>query len=137
MWYSHKFHGPGLRYEIGLCIRTGQIVWVNGGVPCGAWPDLTLARSGFVRALLPNEQALADRGYSGEAKFITPNTQVRTSQRQKQIMSRHETVNARLKQFGALQQKFRHELHLHPLCFYAVANIVQMTIENGSLLFSV
>ncbi len=137
MWFSHKFHGPGLRYEVGLCIKTGHIVWVNGGVPCGAWPDLTLARSAFVPALARTEQALADRGYSGEAKIITLNNQMQTSQRQKEIMSRHETVNARMKFFGALRQIFRHEVHLHPLCFYAVANIVQMTIENGSPLFSV
>lgn len=25
-WFSHKFKGPGLRYEVGLCIRTGYIV---------------------------------------------------------------------------------------------------------------
>ena len=28
-WYSHKFKGPGLCYEIGVCIKTGWIVWVN------------------------------------------------------------------------------------------------------------
>ena len=38
-WYSHKFRGPGLRYEIGVCIKTGWIVWVNGPFPAGAWPD--------------------------------------------------------------------------------------------------
>ena len=32
-WYSHKFHGPGLRYEIGICIRTGHLVWVHGLFP--------------------------------------------------------------------------------------------------------
>ena len=31
-WFSHKFHGPGLRYEVGLSIFTGE---VNGGVSCG------------------------------------------------------------------------------------------------------
>jgi len=25
-WYSHKLNGPGLRYEIGICLRTGDIV---------------------------------------------------------------------------------------------------------------
>jgi len=23
-WYSHKFKGPGLRYEVGVCISTGH-----------------------------------------------------------------------------------------------------------------
>lgn len=44
-WYSHKLNWAGIRYEVVLCIRTGRIVWVAGGVPCGEWPDLKLARS--------------------------------------------------------------------------------------------
>lgn len=26
-WYSHKLNGPGVRYEVGLNIRTGNMVW--------------------------------------------------------------------------------------------------------------
>ena len=25
-WYSHKFHGPGLRYEAGISVARGDIV---------------------------------------------------------------------------------------------------------------
>ena len=50
-WWSHKFNGPGLRYEVALCIRTGDIVWVNGGLPCGEWSDLRLARNAFIDSL--------------------------------------------------------------------------------------
>jgi len=44
-YYSHKFNHAGLRYEIGICIVTGWIVWINGPFPCGpfpcgAWPDM-------------------------------------------------------------------------------------------------
>eukprot|EP01038_Epipyxis_sp_PR26KG_P018383 gene18383-25900_t len=42
-WYSHKFHGPGITYEVGLNIRRGAIVWAYGGYPCGEYPDLKLA----------------------------------------------------------------------------------------------
>lgn len=62
-WFSHKFRIAGLRYEIGLNIRTGYMVWVHGGVPCGLFPDLKLARQAFVimlnegeRAILPSAQ---------------------------------------------------------------------------------
>lgn len=48
LWFSHKFHGPGLRYEVGLNIRTGHIVWAFGGYPCGEYSDLTLSREAFV-----------------------------------------------------------------------------------------
>jgi hypothetical protein len=37
-WYSHKFKCACLRYEIGICIQTGEIaLLINGPFPCGAW----------------------------------------------------------------------------------------------------
>ncbi len=27
---SHKFKGNGLKYEVGVCIATGYVVWVHG-----------------------------------------------------------------------------------------------------------
>lgn len=29
-WYSHKFNGPGLSYELGIAIRKNQLCWING-----------------------------------------------------------------------------------------------------------
>ena len=136
-WYSHKFHGPGVRYEIGLCIQTGRIVWAHGGVPCGSWPDLSLARSAYTKAVAPNELTLADRGYSDTRYFYTPAHYPKTASQQKQIMARHETVNARLKQFGVLKQVFRHSVDKHSECFFAVVNIVELVIENNSPLFEI
>lgn len=63
-WYSHKFKNAGLRYEVGLCIRSGEIVLWNGGYPCGEFPDLKLARELFTDFLEPGERALADKGYN-------------------------------------------------------------------------
>ena len=124
-WFSHKFHGPGLRYEVGLSIVTGDIVWVNGGVPCGEWPDLRLARDSYTDMVDPGEKTVADEGYSDDNYFI----------HHKKIMSRHETVNRRLKQFGVLSQRFRHDRRLHPPCFHAVANMTQLMIAHGEKLY--
>ena len=33
-WYSKKFNGPALRYEVGISINTGYIVWFNGPLVC-------------------------------------------------------------------------------------------------------
>lgn len=48
-WYSHKFKGPGIRYEIGISIVEGDIVWAVGGVPCGEWSDLKIAKFLYVK----------------------------------------------------------------------------------------
>ena len=57
-WYSHKFHGPGLRYDLAICIRTGNIVWASGGLPCGEWSDLRLARDVFIFGLREERKPL-------------------------------------------------------------------------------
>ena len=45
--FSHKFKGAGLRYEVGVCIQTGFIVWISGPFRDGQWPDLSIfQRSG-------------------------------------------------------------------------------------------
>ncbi|KAF0738930.1 hypothetical protein Ae201684_005301 [Aphanomyces euteiches] len=136
-WYSHKFHGPGLRYEIGICIATGWIVWAHGGVPCGSWPDLRLARDAFCSFVGPNEMTLADRGYCDPRYFIYPRPGRDDVRRQKEVMARHETCNRRLKQFRVLGGVFRHQLYLHPICFHAVVNLTQLMIELGEELYSV
>jgi hypothetical protein len=62
-WYPHKFRGPGLQNEVGLCIQTGWVVWRNGPYPCGAFPDLKKARDKLVHNLQYGEKYIADRGY--------------------------------------------------------------------------
>ena len=132
-WWSHKFNGPGLRYEVALCILTGDIVRVNGGLPCGEWPDLRLARNAFIDNLQPGERALADQGYRDPLYFEFANG----DQRRQKILARHETVNSRIKMFCCMGQRFRHSLYLHPRFFHAVVNLIQLMIQNGEPLFPV
>lgn len=95
IWFSHKFNGPGMRYEIGLCVKTGHIVWAYGGYPAGEYSDLALARLDFVNHLLPHERVIADRIYQDPAYFINQNIDPLTIRIQKQILARHETINKR------------------------------------------
>jgi hypothetical protein len=134
-WYSHKFKGPGLRYEIGIAIKTGYICRGNGGYPCGSWPDLKIARESYVNYVDEDELTLADKGYRGDAHFITPTES--NGRRHKEIMARHETINKRIRQFNVLSKKFRHNLQKHPRCFHAVLNITQLLLENGYPLYRV
>ena len=62
-WYSHKFGKAGLRYEVGVSIQTGYIVWLNGPFKCGPWPDIKIARSNLIYQLDMNEMVVADHGY--------------------------------------------------------------------------
>jgi hypothetical protein len=132
-WYSHKFKGPGLRYEVGVCIQTGDLVWINGPFPCGAWPDIKIFRQDLIGCLTGGEKVEADKGYRGEAHYIkTPRNDVDTI-----VRSRHETVNKRFKQWGCLNKLFRHQPSKHQSVFGAVAVLTQLAIENGEPLFGV
>lgn len=88
-WYSHKFKGAGLRYEIGLNIRTGHIVWANGGYPCGIYSDLLLARESYIFSVGAGERTMADKGYKDTIFFILPDDGNQSIH--KLIISRHET----------------------------------------------
>ncbi|GKZ00549.1 hypothetical protein MPSEU_001007300 [Mayamaea pseudoterrestris] len=141
-WYSHKFHGPGVRWEVALCIRTGHIVWIIGPFPCGEWPDIKIFRHALKNMLQQGERVEADDGYAGEcpqfvvapARFAEGAARVAATT---QVRARHETVNKRFKQWGCLKQVFRHELSKQSLVFRAVAVITQLAIENGEPLFAV
>jgi hypothetical protein len=140
-WYSHKFHGPGVRYELGLSIYSGDIVWVNGPFPCGQWPDIKIFRSKLINQLEQDEIMVeADNGYRGEPSKIRLKDDYNdlTEKKQKdEIRSRHETVNRRFKQFGALGQVFRHDLSKHVDVFHAVVVLTQLGIDSGETLFGV
>jgi hypothetical protein len=49
----------------------------------------------------------------------------------------HETFNSRLKNFHCLDDRFRHGIDKHKICFEAICVIVQYQLENGSPLFDV
>ncbi|KAI2499167.1 hypothetical protein MHU86_15319 [Fragilaria crotonensis] len=72
-WFSHKFRGPGLRYEMAICIQTGDIVWVNGPYKCGKWPDVKIFKSRLMHLLGDDEMVEADRGYRGHQKVQNVN----------------------------------------------------------------
>jgi hypothetical protein len=136
-WYSHKFKGPGLRYEIGLNIYNANIVWAMGGFPCGLWPDLKLARECYLKAVLPGELTIADDGYADKKYFIYPRANPEISGFLKAISNRHETVNHRIRHFAVLAHRYRHSLVNHSQCFNAVINLTQLMLENGEPLYQI
>jgi hypothetical protein len=143
-FWSFKFRSSGLRYEIGICILTGEIVWINGPFPCGDWPDITIFRHDLKHFLGVGERVEADDGYVGEDPLTTkvPSSGVHFHgeamlKMRQRVRSRHETVNKRIKQFTIVRETFRHDLTLHGDCFYACAVLTQLMIKSGHPLFQV
>ena len=138
-WISHKFKKPAVRYEIGISIQSGDIVWVNGPWRAGRYPDITIFRLGGLKDLLfeCGERAEADKGYCGEPSVIDlPNEgPFEMLLAKKKARMRHETCNKRFKNWACLNTSFRHGVDLHSDCMYAVAVLTQLTIEDTKPLF--
>jgi hypothetical protein len=138
MWFSHKFKGPGLRYEVAVSIQGGDIVHAHGPFACGRFADISIFRLGLIDKLLPGEMVEADGGYKGEPEKIRlPYENLSNADRraQRRARGRHETVNRRFKQFGCLQNTFRHDTSKHDMVFRAVVVLTQLSINNGESLF--
>jgi hypothetical protein len=115
-FYSHKHNGPGLRYSVGTCIETGDIVHIDGPHPPGDWNDLTIFRVYLKPWLDVGERINADAGYSGDdPECVVSQGGIRYMETPGRKMARgllrkrHETVNERLKQFHVLSGRFSHD----------------------------
>ncbi|CAB9520231.1 hypothetical protein SEMRO_1085_G239520.1 [Seminavis robusta] len=84
-FFSHKFHGAGLDYEIGMSIFTQRCVWVAGPYPAGK-NDISIFRHKLKGQMLAARESskdnvqfrgLADKGYMGERDLLSvPSSQV-------------------------------------------------------------
>ena len=138
-FFSHKFRSSGLKFEVAICIQTGDIVWINGPFRCGA-NDITIARQALIPALDDGEMAEADGGYGGESFRLSTPHEANTVEEfvmKGTARHRHETANRRMKIFQVLTQPFRHDLTKHSSAFRAVAVITQLNIQDGFPLFDV
>ena len=142
-WFSEKENGAGVRYEIGVCIANGYIVWTNGPFACGKHNDWDIfSTKGLMDSLDQYERVEADRGYSaGDPEFVKCRGSGfhDPSQRsvRNDIMARHETVNSRLKNFGILSKRYSHKVQDHQMVFDAVSMILQLSFENGAPPFQI
>ena len=137
-WFSHKFRGPGVRWEVATCINTGWIVWIHGPFPCGTYSDLRIYRMALKTHLLPGERVVADGTYKDPTVILKQ--QARNPEHAREMAlarSRHEIVNGRFKDFGALSQVFRHDRNKHRFVFTPIAVITQLEIMTGGAPFDI
>ena len=131
LYYNGRKKRHTINYEVVISIVTGAIVWVAGGVP-GSMNDISLCRaSGVFQRLLPNELILADKGYIGEAAFVTPvrvpnEREWRTNRDLASVRIMVEHVNSRLKVFFCLRNQWRHSLEKHTVVFHLICKIVNI-----------
>lgn len=142
---SHKLKKKSaLRYEVGVRIMSGEIVWINGPFQAGEYNDITIFRDCLETHIDDLERVEADDGYRGDPTKLKVPADVLTrsgeeeDKMQMRVQGRHETINARLKFFSILGDKpYRHDVTQHGYVFRAVAVLVQLALQNGDPLFQV
>ena len=125
--FSHKFNGPGYKYEIGVCIKADFIVWVHGPENCGV-SDLTTFRQGLSHHLCDNEAVECDMYYKGDHRLKNPKVHQGADYKKKKgrVCARQEVVNSRLKTFAVLSNTFRHKLADHQACKLMMRDFYEM-----------
>ena len=139
---SHKFNGKcALRYELGVDIVEGNLVWIEGPYPEGKYSDITIFCN-FLQhflILLSAPRLMTD---TGEALYHVKCPKCAANPKENRRMqglvrARHETLNGRFKAWEILKQLYRHDIALHSYVFRAIAIIIQLTIDSGEPLFAV
>lgn len=85
------------------------------------------------------KKMIADNGYDGEPYLSTPNDldTEEVAAFKRRARARQETINARIKEFRILSDRFRHDLSKHQMVFEAVCVLVQYNLELERPLFEV
>ena len=135
-YYSYKHKRAGLRYEIGLCIRSEIIVWIAGPYLPGEYNDLMIFRDGLRDMLDNGERVEADDGNLADCPDFCrcPGglTSLRAQRRMRgRLRMRHEAINQRMKTFKCLEHRFRHGIEKHSACFRAIAVVTQLGLNGG------
>ena len=145
-WYSKKFNGPGLVYELGIAIHHNNLVWVNGPFPAGKndWSIFSM-ENGLMAKIPQGKKAVGDGGYTyNPSKISIRNSAFDTdevNEFKERVKARHETFNARLKAFEILSKKFKitgpKRMVRHKSVFESCCVIAQYEMESGRPLFKV
>ena len=136
--YSYKFKKSGLRYEVALCIKTGDICWWAGPYLPGNWNDNMIFNDGLVYHLEQGERCETDAGYRGSAPvYVKLPTAVEVNAEraaiQQRVRNRQETVNKRFKNWAILAVPYRHKLLDHQTVFGAIVNLTQLSFAENPL----
>ena len=132
-WYCYKYKSAGLRYEMGVCIYTGNIVWINGPFKPGLYNDKKIFNENLKNVLPPGEYVIADKMYRGDPdKARVPNENLDTPEEtfyNQRARARQENTNHLLKQWKILRQIYRHDVSTHVDVFWSVAVLTQISFD--------
>ncbi len=136
--YSYKFKKSSLRYEVALCVKTGDICWWAGPYLPDLWNDNMIFQDGIVHHLEPGERCETNDGYCGSAPnyaklpTLVAEDPVRATIQQR-VRNRQETVNKHFKNWAILATPYCHQLPEHQIVLGAIVVLTQLSLAENPL----
>jgi len=145
-WYSHKFHGPGVSFEVVCDSVSGRILWINGPKPASIndcvflrggskdQPESTWDKSALYFHIPTWVKLVGDSAYDYQRDKVTPTLDSHAPGTKKlfaRMESMQETCFKRFKDFKVLREAFRHgsgtedKLRKIKIAFESVAVLVE------------
>lgn len=140
---SHKHKHGALKYEIGVDAYLPKIVWIHGPFRGGEHDKNIFSRAGGLKEKIPEGKVLVcDRVYSDKkannnSDLALPNLgdSKALHEFKSRLLSRHESLNGRLKKFRILDDTYHHDPKKHVFALEAVAVLVQYAMDHGHPIF--
>jgi hypothetical protein len=141
LWYSHKLNTTAIKYELGVHVKTGKIVWFHGPFR-GATADISIFRDSLMTKLVPREMVMADLGYCGTISILTAEKgsaykEIRRTPEDKifnSVRSKIERTIGRIKFFNICHTAFRNSLASHRSIFDVVCRLTNVNLIFEPLL---
>jgi len=114
---------------------------VNGPFKAGTSDYTIYQKTNGLQSVIPiGKKVIADEGYScSDGKLCTNNPEdtAEVKKFKRRAKARHESFNGKVKSFRCLSERFNRSHCRHKFAFDAVCVIVQMQLENGSVLYDI
>jgi hypothetical protein len=112
---SHKYAAnSALCYKLGVDILAGNLVWVEGPYPTGAWNGINFLNSVLLHCLESGKHVEVNNSYVGHAnKIKCPQNNCNLAENlgmQGAARSCHEMLNKHLMSWSILEKVFRHDI---------------------------
>jgi len=126
-----------IKYEVGVQIVTGKIVYNSfEGMPASRHDIRMFRENGLVYKLAEDDMLMGDKGFIGHNKIITPfkgsnlgPKRVEFNALLSSVRIMVENVIGRVKIFGLLQTKWRHEFSMHQVFFNLCCQITNISLD--------
>ena len=125
---SHKYAGKSaLRYELGIDILVGNLVWIQGQYSAGKYTDIKIFNKVLRNFLEPGERVEADKGYRGHPDKSESGGE---SDDAGEGEGTSQDAKRLAEELGILSQVFRHHITMHGDVYRACAVVSQLTVEK-------